>query len=140
MVKNLRIYGNKLISKHTIHNLVHTVKQHLEFSIANLEISFVNEVEMTQLNQKHKNHNGSTDIITFDYSKSKSAIDGEIIISIDDALRNAKKFHVSSSNEIIRLVIHGILHLLGYNDEAKAERSVMRREENLLIRKFKLSY
>jgi rRNA maturation RNase YbeY len=140
VVKNLRIYGNEVISKHTIHNLVHTLKRHLEFSITNLEISFVDETEMSRLNKKHKRHAGSTDILTFDYSKSKSSIDGEIIISIDDALKNAKKFRVSKSNEIIRLVIHGILHLLGYNDETKAEKSLMRRKENLLIRKFKLSY
>lgn len=140
MVKNLRIYGNKVISKHAIHNLVQSLKEYLEFSITSLDISFVNEAEMNKLNQKHKHHTGSTDILTFDYSNSDLSIDAELIISTDDAIKNAKIFHVSIHDELMRLVIHGILHLLGYNDETRADKIVMRRKENLLLRKFKLSY
>ena len=68
------------------------------------------------INKSYLKHDYTTDIITFNYSNSLEQIDGEIFISIDDALSNSKKFKVTLSDELVRLVIHGILHLLGYDD------------------------
>ena len=78
-------------------------------------------------------HNYSTDIITFNYSGSKDLIDGEIFISTEDAESNAKKYNVSFNEEILRLVIHGILHLLGLNDKNRSEKLEMKRYENKLL-------
>ena len=137
MVRNLRIYNNKVINKLTIHKLVDLLKKELNFTIKNLEISFVNSSEIVQLNNKYLHHNYSTDIITFDYSKLDSSLEGEILISLDDALENSKRFHTSFKRELIRLVIHGILHLLGYKDEKTNEKKVMKTKENSLLRKYK---
>ena len=137
MVRNLRVYNNKVINKLTIHKLVNLLKKELNFTIKNLEISFVNSSEIVQLNNKYLHHNYSTDIITFDYSKLESSLEGEILISIDDALYNSKKFRMSFKEELIRLVIHGILHLLGYKDEKISEKKVMKTKENSLLRKYK---
>ena len=137
MVRNLRVYNNKVINKLTIHKLVNLLKKELNFTIKNLEISFVNSSEIVQLNNKYLHHNYSTDIITFDYSKLDSSLEGEILISIDDALYNSKKFRMSFKEELIRLVIHGILHLLGYKDEKISEKKVMKTKENSLLRKYK---
>jgi rRNA maturation RNase YbeY len=60
-------------------------------------------------------------------------IDAEIYISIDDALLNSKKFKVSLSDELIRLVIHGVLHLLGYDDQTISDKKTMKRLENKLL-------
>lgn len=109
----------------------------LNFTIKNLEISFVNSSEIIQLNSKYLHHKYSTDIITFDYSKLDSSLEGEILISLEDALDNSKKFRTSIKEELFRLVIHGVLHLLGYKDEKISEQKVMKTKENSLLRKFK---
>lgn len=137
MIKNLRIYNNKVIKKLTIHKLISLLKKELNFTINNLEITFVNSTEIIQLNKKYLNHKHSTDIITFEYSKLDSCLEGEILISLDDAFDNSKRFRTSFKEELIRLVIHGVLHLLGYKDKRKNEKRVMKMKENLLMHKFK---
>lgn len=137
MVKNLRIYNNHLIKKLTIHELIGLLKKELNFTINNLEISFVNSAEIIELNKKYLNHKHSTDVITFDYSNLDSCLEGEIIISLDDAITNSVRFATSAKEELLRLVIHGVLHLLGYNDEKKNDKRIMKVKENLLTRKYK---
>lgn len=137
MVKNLRIYGSAVISKLAIHQLINLLKRELSFSISNLEISFVNSNEIILINKIYLNHNGSTDIITFNYTSSNSALEGEIIISEYDALNNAKRFQTSLKEEALRLLIHGILHLLGYNDIKKEDRKIMKEKENELVKRYK---
>lgn len=137
MIKNLRIYNNKVIKKLTIHKLISLLKKELNFTINNLEISFLNSSDIIQLNKKYLNHKHSTDIITFEYSKLDSCLEGEILISLDDAFDNSKRFRTSFKEELIRLVIHGVLHLLGYKDKRKNEKRVMKMKENLLMHKFK---
>lgn len=138
MVRNLRIYGNKVINKLTIHKLISLLQKELNFKIDSLDISFVNSSEIAQLNTKYLNHNYSTDIITFDYSKSDSSIDGEILISVEDASENARKFRISFKEELLRLLIHGILHILGYNDKTISQRRLMKTKENFLLSRYKI--
>lgn len=126
-----------MIKKLTIHKLISLLKKELNFTINNLEISFLNSTDIIQLNKKYLNHKHSTDIITFEYSKLDSCLEGEILISLDDAFDNSKRFRTSFKEELIRLVIHGVLHLLGYKDKRKNEKRVMKMKENLLMHKFK---
>lgn len=137
MVKNLRIYSKKVIKKLTIHKLISLLKKELNFTIGNLEISFVNSADIFQVNREYLNRMNSTDIITFDYSKLNSSLEGEILISVDDAFENSKRFKTQFNEELLRLVIHGILHLLGYKDKKKDEKRVMKLKENLLTHKYK---
>ncbi|NWF88050.1 MAG: rRNA maturation RNase YbeY [Ignavibacteriaceae bacterium] len=108
----------------------------LNFSISNLEISFVSSENIIALNKKYLNHIGSTDVITFAYSKSNSILEGEIIISSEDANKSAKRFRTTQKKEILRLLIHGILHLIGYNDIKLSERKIMKTKEDLLVNKY----
>ena len=62
--------------------------------------------------------------------------DGEIFISVNDALENAKKFKVLLINELYRLIIHGILHLIGFDDKEKKDKKIMKIQENLLLNNF----
>lgn len=126
-----------MIKKLTIHKLISLLKKELNFTINNLEISFLNSTDIIQLNKKYLNHKHSTDIITFEYSKLDSCLEGEILISLDNAFDNSKRFRTSFKEELIRLVIHGVLHLLGYKDKRKNEKRVMKMKENLLMHKFK---
>lgn len=135
-MKNLRIYSiTKRIQKKNIHSLVESLASELNFKLFNLEINFISDKSILEINRTYLKHNYTTDIITFNYSNVSNKIDGEIFISIDDAILNSKKFKVSLSEELARLVIHGLLHLLGYDDQGSSNKKIMKRLENKLLYK-----
>jgi len=129
--------SSKVFDKRKIHLLVNRLTGELNFKISNLEINFISNEEIIRINKIYLNHDFTTDIITFNYSSDIKNIDGEIIISIDDAKINSQKYKVSFYEEIARLVIHGILHLLGYDDQITSKKKVMKRMENKLLSNFK---
>jgi len=135
MVKNLFINSDKRIhlDKREIHTLVSRLRKKLDFTIESLPINFVDTKTILSINKKYLNHNNSTDIITFNYSGDLKNFDGEIFISYNDAFENAKKFNCSANSEIARLVIHGILHLLGFDDKEKKDKIIMKKLENELV-------
>ena len=85
-------------------------------------------------NIKYLNHNTLTDVITFDYSKDK-LISGDILISIDRVNENSNTFEVQFLYELQRVMAHGLLHLLGYNDKTEKERKEIREKENYYLEK-----
>jgi rRNA maturation RNase YbeY len=135
-LKNLHIYSaqNK-IKKSNVHDLIKSLSVELNFLVSNLEINFISGENIHTINKSYLKHDYTTDIITFNYSDSLQQIDGEIFVSIDDALSNSKKFKVTLSDELVRLVIHGILHLLGYDDQNLTDKKIMKRLENKLLSK-----
>lgn len=142
MVKKLRIfssYKKYKINKLVIHKLVNVLTNDLDFIVESLPINFISSDQIITINKEYLNHNYSTDIITFNYSGSKKNLDGEIFISIDDAKINAKAYNNSLKEELLRLVIHGILHLLGYDDIKKSDFKKMKELENSLLNKYKIT-
>ena len=139
MIRNLEINfaSDKRVNKTTIHKVVSEIRKELNFKISSLIINFVTSEEIIQINKKYLKHNHSTDIITFDYSKDNKNLDAEIFISINDADYNSKKYKISINEEIIRLIIHGILHLTGYDDNEKLDRILMKEKEEWLLNKYK---
>ncbi len=136
MVKNLKVNSGKniKIDKALVHALVKTLKKELGFDISTLIINFIPSNQILEINKKYLNHNFTTDIITFNYSGNHKLLDGELYISKEDALYNAGKFEVPLIEEYFRLVIHGILHLMNYDDQNKSAKLVMKRLENKLIK------
>jgi len=138
VVKNLQvnICSKAVLKKLSIHNLVYFLKNELNFDISSLPINFIHSNQITGINQDYLKHYYSTDIITFNYTGDHKLLDGELYISVEDADYNAKKFGVSKKEEYFRLVIHGILHLLDYDDLNKSDKLVMKKLENNLLKKF----
>lgn len=137
-MKNLRIYSAyKDIEKRKLHSFVKFILQDLNLSLQSLEINFIDSSEMKELNKKFLSHDYSTDIITFNYSELTDLIDGEIFISLDDARINARVFKAQFIEEIGRLIVHGILHLIGFDDSTSAEKKKMKNYENRLLKKYK---
>jgi probable rRNA maturation factor len=101
--------------------------------VLDLNYIFCSDDYLLSLNQGYLKHNTLTDIITFDYSKSKKAIEGEIYISVDRVAENAKKLKTHFIDELDRVVIHGVLHLLGYKDKASVDKSRMRKKEDTYL-------
>ncbi len=104
------------------------------------EITFVfcNDDYLLNINKQYLNHDTFTDIITFDYSKedNKQPISGDIFISIERVKENALKYSKTLENELHRVIIHGVLHLLGYTDKTKIAKEEMTKQENLCLKVF----
>jgi probable rRNA maturation factor len=109
-----------------------------EFHLSEYELGLhlVEAPEMAEINQRFLQHAGSTDVITFDHNhgNSPARLHGEIYISVSDAVEQAGEFGTTWQSEVVRYIIHGLLHLRGYDDLATARRREMKREENRLLR------
>ncbi len=95
---------------------------------------FCTDLILQSINQTYLNHDDFTDIITFDYSeKNSQVISGDVYISIDRVKENSSKFNKSFDEELHRVMIHGILHLLGYMDKKTADKAQMRKKEEAYL-------
>ena len=104
------------------------VKQELR-EIGDITFVFCDDNYLHKINLEFLDHDTYTDIITFDYSVGNEII-SEIYVSTDRVEENAKKYKQSFENEIHRVMIHGVLHLCGYNDKLAEEKQIMRDKEN----------
>jgi probable rRNA maturation factor len=103
---------------------------------ADVVIHWVSRKRSAELNQQFLQHEGPTDIITFDYGSTADRLQGEMFICVAEAVRQAAEFRTDWRQELHRYVIHGLLHLRGFDDREPAVRRVMKREENRLVRRF----
>lgn len=94
---------------------------------------FCSDSYLLEKNLAYLNHNTYTDIVTFDNSESLEEVEADIFISIDRVKENATTLKVSFENELHRVMIHGILHLLGQNDKSDAEKKEMRKKEEACL-------
>jgi probable rRNA maturation factor len=101
-----------------------------------LTIHLVSEREMTRINETHLQHAGSTDVITFDYCEDSGTepIVGELFICVDEAIIQARRFRTTWQSEVIRYIVHGLLHLLGHDDLNPVARKKMKGQENKLLK------
>jgi rRNA maturation RNase YbeY len=100
-----------------------------------LTIVMVDDKHITKLNKTHLGHAYATDVITFQYNKKGHPLEAEIYIGTEIVRKNAKRFKVSFQIEMYRVIIHGILHLMGFSDKSAAGRKIMRAEEDRLLRR-----
>ncbi|HXK49418.1 MAG TPA: rRNA maturation RNase YbeY [Clostridiales bacterium] len=122
------------ISLRSVINSVEFFTKMNKIKISSLNISFVRDNEMTNINEKYLSHEGSTDVITFDYTEGTlTGIDGEIIICTDEAKRQSKIFGVLLNEELYRLIFHGLLHLTGYDDTDSKKMKLMRYKEDEIL-------
>ena len=100
-----------------------------ECEVADIAYTFIDDEEMLRINNEQLSHDYYTDIITFDDSIG-SLLSAEIVISLDTVASNAEKFGQPYRRELLRVIIHGILHLCGINDKGPGEREIMEAAEN----------
>lgn len=96
---------------------------------------FCNDSYLLKMNQKYLQHDTYTDVITFDYSHGNKII-GDIFISIERVNENAINYEADSMDELRRVMVHGLLHLLGYGDKSNEEKAQMRLKENEKLKLF----
>jgi probable rRNA maturation factor len=132
----------KKINLRPLKKIANALLVELEINEAELGINLVSTREMTLINETFLKHEGSTDVITFDHAEKRKAesrkrkqLHGELFICVDDAILQATQFRTNWQSEIVRYIIHGILHLLGHDDSRADLRRKMKRQENFLLRK-----
>jgi len=93
----------------------------------------VSKSRIIEINKEFLNHDYSTDIITFDLSEDNDTIEGEIYICLDEIIDNAKDYNATLFSEFNRVLVHGFLHLIGYNDTSDEEKKLMKFGEELYL-------
>jgi rRNA maturation RNase YbeY len=103
--------------------------------ILELTYVFCSDEYLLQINQEYLNHDTLTDIVTFDNSEDPKKIEGDIFISIERVMENGDKLGTSET-ELERVMVHGLLHLLGYKDKKKEDKTLMTEKEDFYIKQY----
>jgi probable rRNA maturation factor len=126
----------KRLDRKFIQQLARQILEELRVEAVEIGFHFVSAKEMARVHEQYMSIAGSTDVITFDHgSKPPKSAHGEIFVSVEDAIAQAREFKTTWQSEIARYVIHGILHLLGFDDLEAEARKKMKQAENRLVRK-----
>ncbi len=104
-----------------------------EERIADIRVVYVDDKAIHELNKKYLHHDYVTDVISFPLGEDDGVIEGEIYVCVDQAKRQAEEYTVTHRQELSRLVIHGVLHIIGYDDTAPDERSSMKEKEDTYL-------
>ena len=125
----------KLDNENELRLWITTFCRSQKFSIDTLIFAFFSKQDIKSLNIKHLSHNYYTDVISFDDSDNDN-LSGNIAISPDVVSENAKNYSVNFNEEIKRVMIHGVLHFMGYNDANEGEIKSMRNKEDEALKMF----
>jgi rRNA maturation RNase YbeY len=124
----------------SIKNLIVRIFTSEKIALNKVTFILCSDKHLLKLNRKYLNHNFYTDVISFLLSSKSEPVFGEVYLSSDRIKENAKKYGVSYQNELLRVIIHGALHLSGFEDQTKAQRKIMREKENFYLSLFKISF
>ncbi|MFY7938403.1 MAG: rRNA maturation RNase YbeY [Flavobacterium sp.] len=140
----INIYGER--KKHLVDIDVNCLKKNLKKYISKklvytqsyegvvLNYNFVSSRKQQEINKEFLNHDYDTDVITFDLSFEENNLLADLFISPKQVRKNASKYKTNFYQEMNRVIIHGCLHLLGYNDKTMLECELMRKEENKYLK------
>lgn len=109
---------------------------HEGFTIDEITYIFCSDEYLLSVNQQYLQHDDYTDIITFPYSDRDSVISGDIYISVERVRDNARRFHTTFEDELRRVIIHGVLHLVGYIDSSPADKDFMHQKEDYYLERY----
>jgi len=124
-----------IIPKSKINSWIKETAAAYDRKVGQIAYIFCSDERILEVNNQYLKHDYYTDIITFDYSEG-SIISGDIFISIDTVRSNSEKFNVSFDDELLRILIHGILHLCGQDDNTPELRVEMTNKENLALHSY----
>ena len=105
------------------------------FSVGEIVFAFFNDKDLKSLNIKYLDHDYYTDVISFNDSKG-TVLNGNIAVSVERVLENSKKFKTSFEDELLRVMVHGLLHFMGFNDSSMTETQQMRDKEDDNLKSF----
>ena len=117
---------------------IQSVIQEEQKRLQSIRFIFCRDDFLHQINVAYLNHDTLTDVITFPYSDTEEVIDGEIYISVDRIKENANTYQVAMMQELHRIMVHGVLHLCGYDDKTADSKKRMSEKENLYLESLSL--
>ena len=124
-----------LLRENEVEKWISLVVSSYSRQLGELNYVFCADDYLLQLNKEHLGHNYYTDILTFDLSDKGNTVEGDVYISTERAAENARILNIDYVEEILRLIIHGVLHLLGFKDDSDNEKKEMREAEDLWLKK-----
>ena len=134
LIEIINDYSEKLeINLESIKQLYHDILSQEKVNVANLTLILSNRAYLNTLKREYFKKNHYTDVIAFNLNDKDEDIFGEIYVSIDDIKYNSIKFKNTFDNEFKRVIIHGLLHIIGYKDETDSEKKKMTNLENRYI-------
>lgn len=104
-----------------------------KFLVENLNFIFCDDEFLLAINQQYLDHDTYTDIVTFDNSEKEGELEGDIFVSVDRVRENAGRFSFAFEDELDRVMIHGVLHLMGFSDKTTAQKKEMRKKEDACL-------
>lgn len=123
------------IKKREVTKWIRNVANSYGKKVGEIGYLFCDDEKILEVNREYLQHDYYTDIITFDYDEGNT-INGDLVISLDTVRTNAEQFGKAYEEELLRVIIHGILHLCGINDKGPGEREIMEAAENKALEMF----
>ncbi len=127
---------NRRAIKHWLNNVIISEKH----CPGDINIIFCSSEYLRNMNVRFLQHDYCTDVITFPYDDERHRVSGDVFIDINTVNDNALYYKVTFYNELLRVMVHGVLHLLGYNDESEEEKVIMRSKEDYYLLLFTEDY
>ncbi len=112
---------------------IKTIIEEHSFNLGYLNYIFCSDDHLLKINQEYLNHDFYTDIITFNMAEAPNTIEAEIFISVDRVNNNAAERGINPTREMARIIIHGVLHLLGYDDKTPLDKKAMQEKEEACL-------
>ena len=128
-----------IINRENIISLISNFILKEGYGIKKIEYNFISKDKMININKDYLSHNAETDIITFDYTDFKK-IEAEIYLCYSIIKKNALENNQSVENELVRVIIHGVLHCMGCDDKSKKEKKLMTDKENIFLKLFHVKH
>ena len=126
----------RLSEQHKLKKWIAAVIKGKRFTLVQINYIFCNDAYLLKMNKNYLHHNTYTDIITFNNSTEKKKIEADIFISYERVKINAANYETSVNDELHRVMIHGVLHLLGYKDKSAKDKKLMRKMEDKMLKLF----
>lgn len=120
------------LSLSSINEWLNTVVTSEKKTLGDISLVFGSDKWLLDFNIKHLDHDYYTDIITYDYS-TKNLVSGDLLISVERVLENAKNLNVPRETELNRVIVHGVLHLCGFADKTDEQKKIMREKEDYYL-------
>ena len=121
------------IATDALKSWLYCITQDHDYQISVLNYIFCSDEYLLGINQQYLDHDYYTDIITFDNSDQEQWIEGDIFISVDRVKENAATYRHPFQSELLRVIAHGLLHLIGFQDKTDAEKKEMRKKEDACL-------
>ena len=113
--------------------LVKNILKKEELKCSYINLVFCDDEKIRDINRKFLNHDYETDVLTFYDKDEDGLIESDVIVSVESVLDNSKRYKTEFEDELNRVVVHGVLHLCGYNDDARSDKIKMRKKENIYL-------